>query len=58
LIETVMANTRPCRCGSTARWRIPNMAMMNGAEKRPAANIASMSTGTEPASGTSMSGMP
>jgi hypothetical protein len=32
--------------------------MMNGAEKRPAANIASMRTGTEPASGTAMSGIP
>ena len=36
----------------------PNIAMMNGAEKRPAANIATMSAGTDPASGTAMSGMP
>jgi hypothetical protein len=58
LIETVMANTRPCRCGSTERWRMPNIAMMKGAEKSPAANIATMSTGTDPASGTAISGIP
>ena len=53
-----MAKTRPCRYGSTDRWRIPNIAMINGAEKRPAANIASISSGTEAASGTAMSGIP